>query len=68
MFQNYYSQLQLPNNVDMDNFKTCSNFITNNNYFMHNSKIYHQILRITQGGYSFNMMVDLFLNYYEKNF
>ena len=42
LFQDYYSQLQFPNNVDLNYHKTLTNFIINNNYTRHISKNYHQ--------------------------
>ena len=38
LFQEYYTQLQLPDNINADYFKTLTNFIINNDYIIHNSK------------------------------
>ena len=66
MFQEYYIQLQLPNNIDY--FKTLMNFIINNNCIIHNSKLYHQESGTAQGRCLSNMLADLFLYHYEKHF
>ena len=41
LFQDYYTQLQLPSNINVDYLKTLTNFMINNNYIMQNSKTYH---------------------------
>ena len=68
LFKDYFTQLQLPNNISIDYFRTLTNFIINNNYIMQNSLIYHQESGIAQGGCSSSMLADLFLYYYEKTF
>ena len=66
MFQDYYTRLQLPDNINEDYFKTLTNLIINNNYLMHKSQIYHQESGIAQGGCSSRILADLFLYQYKK--